>query len=77
MHSAGVSGSDVSQLVTVQEKGLSVKELELATASCTQAQYVPKSGKYRFTVFTFIYKLYLFMIPCREKASPACDPLVV
>ena len=67
MHFAGASGNDVSQLVTVQEKGLSVKELELSTVSHTQAQYISKSGKDRFTVFTFTCKLCSFMIPCGKK----------
>ena len=44
MHTAGTSGNDVSQLVPVQEEDLSVKELELSTASHAQAQYVSKSG---------------------------------
>ena len=52
MHTAGASGSDVTELVTVQEEGLLVKDLELSTASCALAQHVSNSGKERFTVFT-------------------------
>ena len=48
MLSVDASGSDVSQILAVQEEGLSVKELELSTASHAQAQHVSKSGKNRF-----------------------------
>ena len=46
MHTAGASGSDVTEIVTVQEEGLLVKEL--SSASCAQAQHVSNSGKDRF-----------------------------
>ena len=66
MHTAGASGSDVTELVTVQEEGLLVKDLELSTASCAQAQHVSNSGKDRFTVFTLICE-HSVMLPCGKK----------